>query len=162
MKFVTIDQLRVQCAAELSGTDDAQLTVYANAAEQTVQRMANRAIFLDSTERDVAIAALPASVAAAYTAYDAAIAAADSAGDKRNVAYQSQLAQSALNEVLNDAEAKEHSILIQPDIVEAILLLVGHWWRNREEVETGSGAAAVAVPQAAEHIMERYRYLGPL
>lgn len=162
MKFVTIDQLRVQCAADLGGADDAQLTVYANAAEQTVQRMANRAIFLDATERNAAITALPASVAAAYTTYDAAIAAAAGASDPRNVTYQTQLANTALNRALNDAEAIEHSIVIEDDIVEAILLLAGHWWRNREEVETGSGAAAVQVPQAAEHIMERYRYLGPL
>ena len=162
MKFVSIAQLRVQCAADLAGADDAQLTVYADAAEQTVQRMCNRAIFLDASERDAARAALPAAMAAAYTTYDAAINAAQAQSDKRNIAFQTDLANDALRAEHAKADAISNSIVIQPDIIEAILLLTAHYYRNREAVETGSGAAAVEVPEAASHIMERYRHLGPL
>lgn len=43
------------------------------------------------------------------------------------------------------------------DIVAAILLLVGHWFENREAVKAGERAAAIEVPFTVDAILDKYR-----
>lgn len=161
MDFVTIGEVRFQCKADENVTD-AQLTLYADAAERTVQQLANRAIYKDGDTRDAALSALPSTMAAAYTTYDAAIAAAKAQSDSRNIAYQTQLAEGALQAAQVSAEGIANSIVLTPDIKEAVLLLTTHYYQNPSAVLTGQGATAAEVPMAAEAIMSRYRWLGPL
>lgn len=41
--------------------------------------------------------------------------------------------------------------------IQAMLLLIGHWFRNRETVVAGDRAAAVEVPQAAQDLCDKLR-----
>jgi uncharacterized phiE125 gp8 family phage protein len=45
-----------------------------------------------------------------------------------------------------------------PDAIRhAILMIVAHWYENREEVLVGSGAAAVRIPMAADALLAPFR-----
>jgi hypothetical protein len=46
------------------------------------------------------------------------------------------------------------------DIINAVLLTVGHYYRQRESVTTGQGAAALEVPLTVQHIMSSYHWMG--
>jgi hypothetical protein len=47
-----------------------------------------------------------------------------------------------------------------PDIRAAILLLLGHWFENREAVKAGDRAAALEVPFTVDAILNKYRVGG--
>ena len=164
MKLITIDQAREFVRSD--GDDDATLTIAVNSAEAECARLANRDIFATSEERDAAIAGVPAQMIAAYAAYDAAVLASYASDDDRVQIMLQNNAQVALNSATNFADAAIHSISLdepnRQNILSAVQLLTGHFYRNRENSITGQGAAAVEVPVNAADIMYKHRWIGPL
>lgn len=164
MQLITIEQARDHVKGE--GDDDDIIRTYASAAEAACARLANRALFATTAALNAAVAGVPAAMQAAYDAYDTAIAAAAAADDDRVACMLSAQAQAALDAVTNRCDAITHGLALDAagneDIVAAILLTLGHYYRNRESVVTGQGAAAVEVPMAATHIMANHRWIGPL
>ena len=169
MKIVTIGQVREHVKAD--GDDDELLTAYANAAEAACERLANRAIFATTGELTTAKAAVPAMMTTAYETYDAAVLAAQGHDDDRIIVMMTAQAQNALNAATLRADWVLNGLAIdkaadgtsQPkgdDIVVAILMTAGHYYRNRENVVTGQGAAAVELPGAAKDIMLLNRWIG--
>lgn len=60
-------------------------------------------------------------------------------------------------------EAAEHAdgrdmLVLDDDITTAMLLLIGHWYANREAVVVG--ASPSAVPMAVESLLQPYRIYG--
>ena len=159
MKFITIEQAREHCKTD--GVDDEMLTIYANAAEKACAQLANRDLFLDQAELDAAIAGVPASMAAAFTAYNDAINAAGSL-DADNKAYAEQQASSVLLQARVRANNIINGIPVNDDIIAAILLTTAHFYRNREEVVAGAQANVNQLPMGAERIMGWYRWTGSL
>ena len=74
MQFITIDQARDHCKSD--SADDTMLTVYANAAEKAVAKMANRNIYATQGALDAALGGVVASMVAANATYTAALTAA--------------------------------------------------------------------------------------
>lgn len=159
MKYLTIDQVRAHCKSD--SADDEAIEQYADAAEAAFVQMVNRDLFLDADERTVALAALPAAMAAAQTAYDDAMdAAALLDCDARDFA--ESMACAALTEAKVAASKTIHGTLIDADMIGAMLQLTAHYWANRQSVSVGQGAAAVEVPFATQSIADRRRWNGPL
>lgn len=152
MELVTIDQVRAHCRAEPE--DDDLLELYANGAEQAAQQFLNRRVFATAEDLQAAVDAVPAAVALAETAHRDAIAAARAlAGETRCIAEQS--AEAAWREVRTLARETVHGMVVNDDIRDAVLLIAGHRYRNREEVITGT--IATKLPDGATTILWPYR-----
>ena len=94
MNLITLDEARDHCKAE--GDDDDLLVVYCNAAESLCARLANRSLFVNTAALNAAVATVGTRMAAAYTAYDAAILSADTQDDDRVAVMLKSAAQSQL------------------------------------------------------------------
>lgn len=55
-------------------------------------------------------------------------------------------------------ETDEYRLLIDDDVRTAMLLLIGHWFANREAVSVG--ATANTMPLAVEALLQPYRVYG--
>lgn len=56
-----------------------------------------------------------------------------------------------------DGSAGDDPMVVNDAIKAAILLILGHLWRNREDVVTGQGAAAVQLPLGARTLLFPHR-----
>jgi hypothetical protein len=164
MRLITIEQARDHVRAD--GDDDELLTTYCDSAETVCAKIANRSLFATAAELAAAVAAIPDQMIQAYAAYDAAVVDANAQDDDRIKGMKLGLAQVALDKATIKADADAHGLTLDAvenkDIISAILLTVGHLYRNRENVSAGQGAAAVEVPMTAQNIMEMHRWIGPL
>lgn len=160
MSFVTLDQARAHCKAD--SADDSTLTLHLNAAVAACQQLANRSIYTDQTALDTALSGISAAMVTANAAYAAALLAADAIvidADKlvaQDIAYQNYI------KIKLTQESALNGIVVTDDINAAILLITGHFYRNREAVVTGQGAAATEVPLSAQNLMAPYRRVGAL
>lgn len=152
MKLVTIQEVRDHCRAEPE--DDALLTIYADAAEQAAEDFLNRRIFPRQTDLDTAIAGLPTAVAAAETAYGTARDAARGlSGEARCVAMQA--AEATWKRAVTQARETAIGIVVNPAIKDAVLLIAGHLYRNRESVITGT--IATEIPEGPRTMLWPHR-----
>lgn len=53
--------------------------------------------------------------------------------------------------------AGDDPMVVNAPVVAAILLILGHLYRTREDVQTGQGAAAVQIPMGAHSLLWPYR-----
>jgi hypothetical protein len=171
MKLITIDQARAHVRSD--GDDDEFLTTLCNAAEAACASLANRDLFATTTELNTAKAGVAASMRAAYTAYDSALVSASAEADARVKDYLNDIAKRNLNAATLAADRIVNGLAIdaatgpsgapaKDDIISAVLMTVAHFYRNRENVVTGQGAAAVEIPMSAQNIMMQHRWIGPL
>lgn len=159
--LVTPEELRKHVKAD-SGQETDLLKIYLDAAHEQIQRMANRTIFGTAEELASAVADWPAKMDEAYTQHEASVRAAMAIPDPIRQSGALDTAATVLR-LLTDAQiADTNGMVATPDMKSAVLLIAGHLYRTREEVVTGQGAAAIQVPFAAQNIMARYRYAGPL
>lgn len=126
-----MEQARSQVAA--MPHHDPELVTCVAAAEQAAEKFLNRRVFSDQDELDAAVAAIPSEVQAAESAHQSAREAArELDGEARYVA---EMAADAIwNEVLIKARETAVGMVVNDDIRHAILLMVGHLFRNREAV----------------------------
>jgi hypothetical protein len=149
MELVTISELNYQCRT--SG-EDALLTMYADAAEAALAKLANRNLYIDADALQAAIDAVPADMAAAHIAYDEAMDAAALIDDERDRATAESIAENALSNAQITESRTINGIAINGSIKGAILLTVAEFYRNREVGD---------VPQGARNIMQLHQYVGP-
>lgn len=159
MNIITIEQAREHCKTD--GVDDELLTLYANAAEAACAQLANRALFVDQAALEAAVAEVSTSMSAAFTAHKTAMDAAASL-DLDNREWAEGKAHSDLIAARVRASNIVSGIVADGDIIAAILLTTGHFYRNREEVVVGQGGKPEQVPMAAQRIMAWYRRVGTL
>jgi len=110
--------------------------------------------------RTAAITAIPAAITAASTAYDAAILSAESITDTKTKEFALKIAQVEYDHVKFKQIDVMDSIVIEDNILNAMLLLIGHWYRNREETVIGQSVAEI--PSGVQSIMYKYRKVGDL
>lgn len=63
----------------------------------------------------------------------------------------------ALEEAVLDNVAGDDPMVVTPVVKAAVLLILGHLYRNREEVVTGDSAAAVQLPVGATTLLWPHR-----
>lgn len=170
MRLVTIEDAREHCKAD--GDDDAMIALYCETAESECARLANRSLFATRAEMAASLATIGTRMAAAYTAYDAAILNADAQGDDRVAGMLKYAAQAQLDSVTTQCEKDAHGLTLEsaPDTVGvsgaqairgAVLMAVAHFYATRPAILTGQGAAAVEVPMGTADIMAKLRWAGP-
>lgn len=152
MNLITIEQARTQCKLA-EGEDDAILTIYANAAEAACTRAANRSLFATPEALQTAIDGVPTAMAAAHVAYDAAIDAANLLADSRDADVAKVAAWRALADAKISTTNTLNGMVVTDDVIGAILITVGHFYRYRDEAEC-------SLPGAARNVMDTVRYCG--
>jgi Phage QLRG family, putative DNA packaging. len=160
LEFITLDEARTHCRAD--GEDDDLISLYAEAAEKDAQVSLNRAVFKSADDLATAIAALPATMAAARQARDDALAAADEISDMCDRLEARAVAETTYRGQQFLWSQIRNGIVIDAMIKGAILMTTAHYYQNRANVVAGQGAAAVQVPLNAEWIYEKRRYMGEL
>lgn len=160
MELISIDQARDHVKAD--GEDDDLLTIYCDGAEAACARLANRNLYADGDALAEAITASVVTMTAAFATFDAAMLVAQAASDPRMKFMLTEDAAAALQQASNEHMRTLQGIVATDDIKAAVLLIVGHWYINREEVVSGQGAAAVQLPMGAQAIMAQHRWLGPV
>lgn len=152
MNLITIEQARTQCKLA-EGEDDAILTIYANAAEAACARAANRSLFATSEALQTAIDGVATAMAAAHTAYDDAIDAANALDDSRDASVAKVAAWRALADAKISATNILNGMVATDDVIGAILITVAHFYRYRDEAD-------VSLPGAARNVMDSVAYCG--
>lgn len=160
MNLITLAQARAHCRADAA--DDAELTLCVNAAEKACAHMANRNLYATQGDLTAALGTISASMVAANAAYAAAVLAADAMSIAADRLVAKGIAESNLRAATAANSAILSGMVATDDVIAAVLLTTAHFYRNREEVMTGSGAAAVQLPMGAQAIMQMNRVLGPL
>ncbi len=152
MKLVTIEEVRNHCRAEPE--DDALLTIYADAAEQAAEDFLNRRVFPTQQALDDAVAALPVEVADAELAYAGAREAARAlTGHARCIALDA--AGSNWRKTVTRARETALGMVVNAAIHDAVLLIAGHLYRNREAVITGT--IATEIPEGPRTMLWPHR-----
>lgn len=135
MSLVTLVQAKAQGRITWA-SEDTLLQAYIDAAEMHAMRFLNRNVYADAAALTAAIEAVPAALATAKAAYDAAYAAWQlmDAGD---------LADIALDKLNDDWTAAKTvarmtyaGMVVNAAFVQAVVLLVAGWAVNREFVIT--------------------------
>jgi hypothetical protein len=160
MAFPTLAVARQHCKAD--SADDTVLQIYLDAAIAEAARHCNRNIYADKTTLDTEVAGVAAAMVTANAAYATALADADAITIAADKQVAIELAYNDLQKAQVANYAISQGIVATNDINAAILLIVGHLYRSREEVVTGQGAAAVQLPLGAGSILDRYRLVGLL
>ena len=148
IRFITAEQLIAHCTAD--GDDQANIEQYGEGAELQAEKYLNRTLFADQAALDEARNGVQSALATAKAAYDAAVEAADGDAD------QEAIADAIYRESRCKAFADLHGMVINQDIVGAILMIAAHRWTNRSDVVAGN---AVEVPLNSRNILRMWRYL---
>lgn len=144
MSFLTLSQVKIHL--RIDGTDsDADLTGKIAAAEVAAINDLQCNVYADQNALDAAIAAVPATLAAAKEAFDAACAAAYVIDDLD--AYKQAL--SVYSRSGYAATRTRNGVVINDLIIAAMLLIVGWLYENRED--------GAEIPKAARDLLSAYR-----
>lgn len=144
------------------GDDNDLLTQYANSAVGIAAGFCRRSLFWAQADLDAARAAFEPGIRAAE---------ADWVTAKTNYPIECHPAEAdedanRINKILLDAAWRKYlaimnqltldmdGIVITDHIVAALLLIVGHLYRNRQEIVAESGAVAIQLPLGAQRILE--------
>jgi hypothetical protein len=158
MALVTIDEARAHCKSDAS--DDAVLQVKLDAAHAAATRFVGRTIFESAEAMATALTDVAPQLIAANAAYRTAVEAAEAFDNDEDTLDAVRMAKAALFRERVAASNIFNGIVVTDDIKAAILLLCGHFYRNREEVETGNGASAVQVPMGARALLQPHVFFG--
>lgn len=154
MPLITLDQARAHLRVGATYPQE-QIEPYMAGAEDRASRYLNRAIYADDAAMAAAIAALPTALTAARVAYEAAVTAAaliENASDRRDAL---DIAEAQYRAVRDGAPRVLNGIVVNPSIVSAVMLILGHLFENREDAVVG--ATAVELPHGAKAMLRSDR-----
>lgn len=133
---------------------DDQVETYLLAAELRAAQFLNRALFVDDAAMAASVAAVPARLAAAEAEFNAAKEAAAQITEPGALELHAEAASSAYAAHLVAARETMAGIVATDDIKAAILLILGHLFENRADVEAN---ATTAIPNGSEYLLMPYR-----
>lgn len=135
--------------------EDALIEQYIASAVSICEGFCNRKFYADATAADADAVVAMADMLIAEAEYNAAIEESDSCTVDRILGNR-------FIEKRGKILARCNGIVVDDTIRAAILMVTGHLYRNRQEVVTGQGAAAVHVPMGAQRILQPYLWIGEL
>lgn len=153
MTIVTLPEAKAHLRLEPDYPND-QVQDKVTAAEQRAAHFINRALFATEVDRQTAIAAAPAVITAAGAAYTAALAAAGTLTDPVAAAMLRDQAQTDYAAAQTRARETLAGIVATSDIKAAILLILGHLYENRADVQD---ARLAALPNGAQYLLMPHR-----
>ena len=134
MPIISADEARRHVRGEAA--DDADLLLMARAAERVCMQFLNRQVYATVGELTAAVATVPGKVAAAQAAFDGTLNASYSDTETYNSAMSAARVQYA-REIAATREIMQ-GMVVEDDVKIAMLLLMGHFFMNREAVTTNA------------------------
>lgn len=134
---------------------DEQVEPYLNAAEESAQDFLNRLVFADQQALDEAIAAIPAMLTSESEAYSQAMTAAAELDDQVAQCYAEKGAMFRYHRAKELARVTYAGIVLNESIKAGMLLILGHLFENRQDVQ--SGVSAVEIPMGSKAMLWPYR-----
>lgn len=154
MSFVQLSEAKLHLRVD--GTDeDALIDLYINAAEHAAIKAMDRGVYADNTALQTAMAAAPAALTAATAAKEAAVTAAEALTDPDEKAAALKAAENAYMRALVAYRQVFDGIVVNDQIMAAVLLTVGHLYANREDAVVG--ASVSALPNGADHLLQPFK-----
>ena len=154
MSFVQLSEAKLHLRVD--GTDeDAMIGLYINAAEQAAIKAMDRGVYADNTALQTAMAAAPAALTAAAAAKEAAVTSAEALTDADEKAAALKAAENAYMRALVAYRQVFDGIVVNDQIMAAVLLTVGHLYANREDAVVG--ASVSALPNGADHLLQPFK-----
>lgn len=138
-----------------AGYPDEQVAPYLSAAELLAVKFLNRNVYADAEALQAAIAAVPAALIAAGTAYRDAVMAADAVTDPIARCANRDYAHDVYRAAQTAARQARVGIVVNDLIKAGILLILGHLFENREDVVAGVSVAQL--PRGSQHLLTPYR-----
>jgi len=149
-----IDLATAKLHLRVGDDEDTLVTLYLNAAERSAALFLNRNVYADIAELAAAIAAVPVALASATAAFYAATMAADSLADETERLAAVSFASTVYLEAQASARMVRAGIVVDDVVKAAILLMLGHLYSNRQEVQAG---AAVQIPMGVHSLLYPFR-----
>lgn len=137
MSIITLTTAKAHLRVEEDYPDD-QVQGKLDAAESMAAQFLNRRIFADAEALQTAIAAVPADLTAAGTAYQSALEAADAIEDDVAKCAAQHYANQAYRDAQTAAFETYAGVVINPQIETAMLLSLGNLFENRQDVQQGT------------------------
>jgi len=148
MSLLTLSQARAHL--RIDGTaSDADLLLKIEAAERSAVEYLGCNVYEDDTDLARAIAAVPAMLSAAKSAYDAAYAVAVAIDDADLSLIEQEHALSVYSRAVNAATRTRNGVVVNELILAAMLLILGWLYETRED--------ATEMPRAARDLLHPYR-----
>lgn len=146
---------REHLKADDEDVEDGLIERYIASAKSACEGYCNRKFYEDETTRAADYIAALAELKAAKEARDAALAATDDC-DVQNIVNNTWISARA------NCMARCNGVVIDDTITAAMLMMLGHFYRNREEVVVGQYSGASQLPAGAKRILEPYLWIGDL
>lgn len=134
---------------------DEQVEPYMLAAELSAQQFLNRRVFATQSAMATAVAAVPAALSAATAAHTAAIEAANEIEDAVERCAAIAYADEVYRAAHEAAQETRYGIVINDLIKAGMLLILGHLYENRQDVQ--AGVSAVQIPMGSHFMLQPYR-----
>lgn len=148
MAFLTLTQAKAHL--RIDGSDeDTDLTLKLAATERAATEYLNCNVYADSTALNAAIAAVPATLAAAKVTYDAAYLVAIAMTDTDLSLIEQAQAMSVYMRAVYEATRTRNGIVINELIQSAMLLILGWLHESRED--------GTEMPRAAQDLLSPFR-----
>ncbi len=148
MAFLTLSQAKAHLRVDDSA-EDADLTLKLAAAERTAIEYLNCNVYADAPALAAAIAAVPATVAAAKVTYDAAYLVAVAIQDADVSLIEQAYAMRVYMQAVYAATRTRAGVVINEQIQSAMLLILGRLYEVREDDSE--------LPRAAQDLLNPFR-----
>ncbi len=156
MSAISLEVAKAHLRVDDSNSD-AEITSMLAAAESIAQQFLNRRIFADQGALTTAMSGAQATLQAAGIAYDAAILAADAITDERAREIAIESARYTYARAQTTARAIYAGVVMDDLIKAAVLLILGHLYENRQDVQEDGRVAEL--PMGSVYILQPYREL---
>lgn len=148
------DVIRQHLKLDDGDIEDDLLAQYIASAVSTCESYCNRKFYADAEEREAGRDEAWDDLLAARVARDTAL---DLAGD--DCALQGIISDT-YNNAVADCLRRTYGIVVDDTIRAAILMTIGHFYRNRQNVVVGASVAQM--PEGAMRILQPYLWIGDL
>ena len=152
--MIDLELAREHLKADEEDVEDDLIEQYIASAVSACEGYCNRKFYDDETARAADYTAALGDMQTAIAARDTALAAATN-DEVRNIINNDYIAKRG------SVLARCNGIVVDDTVTAAILLMLGHFYRNRQEVVV-SQASATQLPAGAKRILEPYLWIGDL
>lgn len=152
--MIDLELAREHLKADEEDVEDDLIEQYIASAVSACEGYCNRKFYNDETARAADYTVALADMQTAITARDTALAAATN-DEVKNIINNDYIAKRG------SVLARCNGVVIDDAIIAAILRMLGHFYKNRQEVVV-SQASATQLPAGAQRILQPYLWIGDL
>ncbi len=152
--MIDLELAREHLKADEEGVEDDLIEQYIASAVSACEGYCNRKFYNDETARAADYTVALADMQTAITARDTALAAATN-DEVKNIVNNDYIAKRG------SVLARCNGVVIDDTIIAAILLMLGHFYKNRQEVVVSQNNAT-PLPAGAQRILQPYLWIGDL